>query len=254
MERNKNINLTAWEEYDATQVDCWPFRRSTDVIDGCVMSVGNMVGGYHFTIEGVGFLNSEAAYIAGMFSQGTEQHNQIQEMCRVNNNGFMAKKTIRNTYADIKRADWPEMNIQWMLYVVWCKVVTNADFRKTLMAIPMTATIIEESTFQNGLTAQVWGTKNEELRRYAYARKCELSGILPTKAAIDRQIDEERLTICRKRGVFSGINAMGKILMLCQEAVANNTVPPIDVELLRSKNIVFFGKTLTFDNIPTVAM
>lgn len=252
MERNKNINLNSWEEYDASQLDCWPFRRSTDVINGCVLSLGNMVGGFPFIIEGQSFFNSEAAYIAGMFSQGTDLHNQIQELCKVNNNGFMAKKTIRNTYADIKRSDWAEMNIQWMLYVVWCKVATNTDFRKTLMAIPSTVTIIEESTFQNGSTAQVWGTKNDELRRYTYARKKELAITLPNRASIERQLDNERLSICRKQGVFKGVNAMGKILMLCQEAVLNHTIPPIDVELLRSKKIMFFGKKLTFDVIPIV--
>ena len=42
-------------------------------------------------------------------------------------------------------------------------------------------------------------------------------------------------------------NNMGKILMMCKIALQNNTVPPIDYELLRAKKIYLFGKLLTFD-------
>ena len=48
-------------------------------------------------------------------------------------------------------------------------------------------------------------------------------------------------------GCFVGENNMGKILMLCKIALRNNTVPPIDYELLRAKKIYLFGKLLTFD-------
>lgn len=40
---------------------------------------------------------------------------------------------------------------------------------------------------------------------------------------------------------------MGKILMLCKIALRNNTVPPIDYDLLREKKIYLFGELLTFD-------
>ncbi len=48
-------------------------------------------------------------------------------------------------------------------------------------------------------------------------------------------------------GCFVGENNMGKILMLCKIALRNNTVPPIDYELLREKKIYLFGELLTFD-------
>ena len=48
-------------------------------------------------------------------------------------------------------------------------------------------------------------------------------------------------------GCFVGENNMGKIMMLCKIALRNNTVPPIDYELLREKKIYLFGELLTFD-------
>lgn len=249
--RDNNIVLDRVERYDATQLDCYPFRRGTDTIDNKSLAIGNMVSGFPFVIEGVEFQNSEAAYIAGMFSDGSEKHNTLQEELRVNTNGFLAKKTIRRFNEGIMRTDWKEYNIQWMLYTVWCKVATNPTFRRILMAIPSTATIIEDSTFQAGPTAMVWGTKNDIMRKTSNKRKTELENTM-CKAAVNRQLDEERLSIWRKQGEFVGKNLMGKILMLCQNAVLNNTTPPIDVELLRNKKINFFGNILTFDNIPVI--
>ena len=43
-----------------------------------------------------------------------------------------------------------------------------------------------------------------------------------------------------------GINCMGKILKMCQLALLDGTEPPIDYDLLRSKQIYLLGKLLTF--------
>lgn len=48
-------------------------------------------------------------------------------------------------------------------------------------------------------------------------------------------------------GVFRGTNAMGKTLMLCKQCLHDNTVPDIDYELLRRKNIYINGERLVFD-------
>ena len=40
---------------------------------------------------------------------------------------------------------------------------------------------------------------------------------------------------------------MGKILKMCQIALRNNVIPPIDYDLLREKKIYLFGELLTFD-------
>lgn len=245
------IILDRVEAYDASTLNCYAFRRGTDSVEGHSLAVGNMVSGFPFAVEGVTFQNSECAYIVGMFSDNTDNHHELQEALQVETNGFMAKKKIRRFNEDKKRVDWEEFNIQWMLYCVWCKVVGNSHFRDMLLAIPSDAVIIEDSTFQNGTTAAVWGTKNAIQRRLVadYKKQLEVDG--NSKAAIKRACDEKRLGEWRKQGVFVGKNLMGKILMLCRDAVMRGTTPDIDLELLRSKQIYLFGKLLTFDSMPT---
>lgn len=249
---SKSIILDREEAYDASMLNCYAFRRGTDSVEGHSLSVGNMVSGFRFAIEGVTFQNSECAYIAGMFSDDTDNHLELQEALQAESNGFIAKKKIRRFNEDKKRTDWEEFNVQWMLYCVWCKVVNNRDFRDMLLAIPSDAVIIEDSTFQNSATAAVWGTKNATQRHLVAEYKKQLEADGHNKAAIKRACDEKRLGEWRKQGVFVGKNLMGKILMLCRDAVLRSTTPDIDIELLRSKRIYLFGKLLTFDSIPTV--
>lgn len=246
-----SIILDRVEAYDASTLNCYAFRRGTDSIEGHALAVGNMVSGFPYAIDGVTFQNSECAYIAGMFSDNTHNHLELQEALQAETNGFMAKKKIRRFNEDKKRADWEEFNVQWMLYCVWCKVVGNADFREMLLAIPSDAVIIEDSTFQKGATAAVWGTKNTTQRRLVADYKKQLEAEGNSKAAIKRACDEKRLGEWRKQGVYVGKNLMGKILMLCRDAVMRGTTPNIDLELLRSKQIYLFGKLLTFDSMPT---
>ena len=47
-------------------------------------------------------------------------------------------------------------------------------------------------------------------------------------------------------GKLVGGNAMGKILMLCRDALRNHQEPFIDYDLLRSKHIYLLGQLLTF--------
>lgn len=246
------IILDRVEVYDASTLNCYAFRRGTDSVEGHSLAVGNMVSGFPFAVEGVTFQNSECAYIAGMFSSNTDNHLSLQETLQAEANGFIAKKKIRRFNEDKKRADWEEFNVQWMLYCVWCKVVSNREFRDMLLAIPSDAVIIEDSTFQNGSTATVWGTKNATERRLVADYKKQLEADRHSKAAIKRACDKKRLGEWRKQGVFVGKNLMGKILMLCRDAVLCGTTPDIDLELLRSKRIYLFGKLLTFDSIPTI--
>lgn len=247
-----SIILDREEAYDASTLNCYAFRRGTDTVDGHALAVGNMVSGFPFAVEGVTFQNSECAYIAGMFSDDNSHHANLQEALREETNGFMAKKKIRRFNEECKRADWEEFNIQWMLYCVWCKVVGNAEFRKMLLDIPSDAVIIEDSTFQNGKTAAIWGTKNKVQRELIQEYKTSLERDGLSKASIKRACDEKRLGEWRMKGVFVGKNLMGKILMLCRDAVVRGVTPDIDLELLRSKHIYLFGKLLTFDKIPTL--
>ena len=73
---NFNISETfcRTEAYDATVLNCYAFRHGYDVRNGIVLSLGDMVSGYPFEIEGIRFENSECAYIAGAFSLGTSMN------------------------------------------------------------------------------------------------------------------------------------------------------------------------------------
>lgn len=249
---SSSIVLDRVETYDASTVNCYAFRRGTDIIDGHALAIGNMVSGYPFDIQENTFYNSECAYIAGMFSDNNDSHTELQEALRDEANGFMAKKKIRRFNEDCKRADWEEFNVQWMFYCVWCKVANNAAFRKMLLDIPSDAVIIEDSTFQNGRTAAIWGTKNKVQRQLTLEYKKTLAADGLSKAAIKKACDEKRLGEWRKQGIFVGKNLMGKILMLCRDAAMRGTTPNINLELLRSKHIYLFGVQLYLDELPTV--
>ena len=136
---NKNVNfcgcknaivLDRVETYDASVLDCYAFRRGSDIIDGLSLALGNMVSGYPFDLEGIRFQNSECAYIAGMFSDNCEEHEKLQKELAEENNGWLAKKKIRRKDEALKRKDWEEFNVMWMLYVVWNKVKGNEEFKK----------------------------------------------------------------------------------------------------------------------------
>lgn len=235
------------EAYNAASLNCYAFRRGTDERNGIVLSLGNMVSGYPFILDGVRFHNSECAYIAGAFSDGTAEHLALQERLAESTNGFMAKKAIRKPNEALKRADWEAFNVQWMLCVVWAKCLGNADFRKLLLSLPVDAVIIEDSTFQAGATATVWGTRNAELKKRLNLLKNELKAKGMTKAAIKRELDAKRLGELATLGEFRGKNVMGKILMACRDALRNGSVPQIDYALLREKRINLLGHFLTFE-------
>lgn len=242
--------LVREEVYQASLVDCYAFRRGSDVVDGRALALGNMVGGFPFEIEGVIFRNSESAYIAGMFSDSTVAHTAIQVELLAEANGFMAKKRVKRINEAIKREDWEEFNMMWMLYVVWCKAVGNIDFQRLLLSLPSDVVIIEDSTFQKSPTASFWGTKNREQSLLHRALDKRLKGEGISKCSRSKILDSKRLLEWRRIGCFEGCNVMGKILMLCRDALKERTVPAIDLDLLRSKNIFLLGNRLTFDCIP----
>lgn len=147
------------EAYNASELDCYAFRHGTDVVCGRSLALGNMVSGFPLEINGIRFHNSEAAYIAGMFSDGSERHRGLQEALSANTNGFMAKKALRRQNECWAREDFPTFCKEWMLYVVWQKCVTNNDFRRLLRAIPLSAVIIEDSTFSEWCARHAVGDK-----------------------------------------------------------------------------------------------
>ena len=240
-------NFSCVEAYNASALNCYAFRRGTDTKEGIVLSLGNMVSGYPFEIEGIRFENSECAYIAGAFSNGTDAHLDVQRQLAVCTNGFMAKKGIRKPHQADVRSDWESFNVQWMFYVVWQKCLGNSDFRKLLLSLPKDTVIIEDSTFQTGRTATVWGTRNAELKKRINAYKKELKAQGMSKAAIKRALDAKRLGEWSTIGEFVGQNVMGKVLMTCREALVEGVEPAIDYTLLRNAHINLLGKEITFN-------
>ena len=239
--------LVREEAYDASSLNCFAFRHGYDVRQGLSLSLGNMVRGFGFDLQGIHFHNSECAYIAGAFSYGTDAHLAIQRQLVVCDNGYAAKKSIRKPYESLKRSDWERFNVQWMLYVVWQKCLGNEAFRNLLLSFPKDAVIIEDSTFQRGSTATVWGTRNVELKRRLNAYKKVLKAQGMCKAAIKREQDRMRLGEWSTTGIFRGQNLMGKILMVCKQALEQGAEPPFDYALLQDAHINLLGRELTFN-------
>lgn len=242
-----DIVLGRTEMYDASKLNCWPFCRATDVRDGIPLSLGNLCKGYPFALNGHIFLTSEAAYLCGEFSDSSSKQS-IQYSLMEEPNAFLTKKVIKRKNLKYVRQDWEEIRLQWMLYVVWQKCIGNSNFRNLLLSIPNDVVIIEDSTANHGATSSVWGAKNKELRNVRRALKKELIAHNPTmkKKDLNKLISEQ----CGKItdvGNFVGENNMGKILKMCQIALRNNVIPPIDYELLRKKKIYLFGELLTFN-------
>lgn len=236
------------EHYDATKILTYAFRRKDDLRKGQWIPFGNMNQGFPFKIFGQHFHTSEAAYISGLFSDGSPKHIEIQQALIAEKNGYSAKKDIRQKNDGFKRKDWESFNVQWMLYVVWQKVKQNRKFRDLLMAVPNNAIIIEDSTYQTGTTSDFWGAKNDD--RKEFSKDVEL---LLEAEDLDISIDEEdagrdRIVndVCNY-GTYVGYNAMGKILTICRQCLENKTEPEIDYDLLKSKHIHMLAEEVNFD-------
>lgn len=229
--------LTREEEYDGSKYLLYPFRG---LVDNRLL--GNMSGGFGFKMQGVDFLNSEAAYICGLFSNNTKEHIDLQKKLIAEKNGKLVKGDIRFHNQDKARKDWNEFNVQWMLYVAWQKVKGNKDFQNLLKAIPDGATIIEDVSFKHAPkqrqdTNIFWGARNPD-------RKDFENKIKNIASAKDNQ---ERVNDFVQYGIYKGCNVMGKILMICRKCLIEGTEPEIDYELLRSKDIYLLGKKINFD-------
>lgn len=239
--------LVREEAYDASSLNCFAFRHGYDVRQGLSLSLGNMVRGYGFDLQGIHFHYSECAYIAGAFSYGTDAHLAIQRQLVVCDNGYAAKKSIRKPHDGEKHSDWERFNVQWMLYVVWQKCLSNEAFRNLLLSFPKDAVIIEDSTSLKGHRATIWGCRNDELKKRLNALRKELKAQGVCKAAIKREQDKMRLGEWSTIGVFKGQNVMGKILMTCKQALEQGTEPPINYALLQDAHINLLGRELTFN-------
>lgn len=249
------IDLFKKEQYDTSKLYTWSFRKSDDEREEILNDLGNMCQGYPFKICGEKFLNSECAYVSGMFSQNTPKAIEIQKELQQSDNGYQAKKAIRRKYEQVglSRDDWNSFNVQWMLFVVWCKVMQNKKFAEKLRKIPPYAIIVENSTFQKVQkgkdTAAFWGMRNQAIKDAIQTLEsaAEVQNYSASKKDIEKAKIAARNSV-NHIGIWDGVNCMGKILTICKHCLEDGTEPPIDYDLLRSKQIYLFGKLLTFDN------
>lgn len=245
--------LTRHEEYDAALYPCLgysggvfnvlPLMCTSDDPTIRYKASGffsNMKSVYPFELCGVQFHSAESAYICGLFSSGTAEHIEIQQQLIDETNGWKAKKVIRHDNEDKGRTDWHEFNVQWMLYVVWHKIMGNGQFKSFLTAVPEYYTLIEDTTFfpkTKNDTSDFWGCRNFKIREYSDLVK------LYKKKHPDAQYDKTIKDV----GIYEGCNVMGKILMICKEHLKLKTCPEIDYDLLRSKHIHLLGQELLFN-------
>lgn len=241
-----DIDLAKREEYDASLVEIKSFRHNYDVVDNGIFALGNMCGGYPFLLNGVPFNNSEAAYIAGLFSDNTTEHIRVQKLLTENNDGYAAKKEIRKRNEVIARSkeDWEQFNVEWMKYVVWQKCKGNKDFANLLKKIPDETMIVENSTGMTGATADFWGCFNPELEAIRDAKEELFKRKYPK--AKKEELNAER-NKWHNFGIWRGTNEMGKILKMCSICLKQGVEMPIDYALLNSKHIFLLGKEIHFE-------
>lgn len=252
----EDIILDRIEHYDATNTNCWSYRKKGDVRDGIIINLGNMVKGYPFSVLGIPFNDSECAYIAGGYSNKGIEYTAIQELLsKYEKGGYNAKREYRKTKNEVTslfRKDWETFNIDWMLFIIWQKCMTNDDFKKLLLSIPRNAQILEDTSYHHGRTSDIWGAKNPILTKIRQKKSDRFKERMLEKGICNETIIDENMQIIENRinayGIWTGKNVMGKILKICQLALMDNTAPPINYKLLRNSNIYWFGSLLDFES------
>lgn len=240
---NVSLVLGKEEQYVATP-KVWAFHKANDIINGINVKLSNMFGGFAFDSMGNTWSDSEKLYLCGEFSHNTEEFLNIQKELIANTSGYAAKRFTKSKYKKLVREDFPEFRLQWMLWCVWQKCKGSAAFRRLLSSIPEDVILVENTTRDNGGTAEIWGCRNKEIveKRIELEKslKEKFEDIL-TKKDLKKKISIE-INKINDIGVWVGQNNIGKILMMCKEALKKGVEPDIDYNLLESKNIYILGK------------
>ena len=242
-----SIRLLQDEDYDCTNLNVWSYRKGTDSRDGVSLRFGNMCNGFPFSLGGVTFANSECAYVAGAYASNDSDSLRIQKKISMENNGQKCKRVYRRLpeYTKFIREDFYDYNVQYMMFVVWIKAMSNESFGELLRNIPLDAHVVENTTLHKGSTAQFWGAKNKELMtsREIVENEIDMSCLYRFKY----QRYEAKMLAANSIndiGHFVGKNVMGKIIKLCSLGLVFNAVPPIDKDLLRNKKLFVYGRPL----------
>jgi predicted NAD-dependent protein-ADP-ribosyltransferase YbiA (DUF1768 family) len=249
--KTSEIILGRVEYINASHFNCLSFAKASDMVNGINVRLSNMAGGYPFPFGGVTWRDSETLYLCGEFSDSSEKHLLVQEDMQRQTSGFAAKRFVKKRNKANIRQDFADFRIQWMLYVVWQKCMGNADFANLLLMLPHDAIIIEDTTKQHGDTKEVWGCTNIELTarrtevKKETVRQAKASNPKISKTALKRIVNSET---CKVNGIgtFVGQNNLGKILMICRDCLIQGVEPPIDYNLLETKDIHILGKRISF--------
>jgi len=244
-----SIELDNEQTYDCTNLNVWSFSKGGDVREGINIKFGNMCNGFPVEIAGLKFHNSECAYIAGAYS-GTDGNSvRIQREISAMINGLTCKRKYRgsNQYSGYIRNDFHTFNVQWMVYVVWQKCLQNDGFADLLKQIPVDAHVVENSSSMNKPTAIFWGAKNKELMavRDVVANEVAISSSFRFK----KDLQKAKMLASNQInniGSFVGKNVMGKIIKVCSLSIIYGQQPPIDFDMLHSRQIAMDGKLIQF--------
>ena len=168
--------------------------------------LGNMSGGFHFTLFDMKWYSSEHLYLCGEWSFNTERCIEAQKYVRKMKSGAWAWRYSKAKYKKDIRPDFLTFRHQWMLWCVWQKCRLNKKFAKQLKSVPDDVIIVERVKKYD----HVWATNADE------------------------------------NAVLHGANAMGKILTICRRHLIVGTTPKIDTDLLNASNIYILGQRLQF--------
>ncbi len=235
-------------EVIAASPKVWPVQKADDIIHGINLKLSNMFKGFPFEAAGHTWQDSERLYLLGEFSTDSAEHIAIQKDLTFSyTSGYAAKRFGKSKHKAQVRKDFAEFRLQWMFWVVWQKVKGSKAFQELLLQIPSDVYILENTSTDNGGSAEIWGCRNKQLTeaRARYINKVKAENSHLSKKALEALIAIERNRI-DSVGTWQGQNGMGKILMICRRCIIEGTEPQIDLELLRSKKIHIFGKLLTF--------
>lgn len=180
--------------------------------------LGNMSGGFRFTLFDMLWYSSEHLYLCGEWSLDTDRCIEAQKYVRKMKSGTWAWRYSKVKYKKDIRPDFPSFRLQWMLWCVWQKCKLNEariinqkshpeqKFANLLTSVPDDVVIVEVVKKND----PVWATNSD------------------------------------KNGTLHGGNAMGKILTICRRHLLAGTTPNINTDLLNASNIHILGQRIQF--------
>lgn len=210
-ELHNNIGAIRTFEYD-------------EVVSFCEVSkewgqFSNMSSAFPVEYNGEVYPTSEHLYISGLFPS----YPSIREDILAHPNAMFCKRKFRSkAYLPFARADWDDINVEWMKMALNLKYQQNPDFRR-LLEDTGDKIILEDSTTHTGTdpygghSSFFWGAKDLKKReaissaRREHRKKLKAEGLSP--AQVKKRCKELKYSIynlvCDR---YIGRNVMGLLL------------------------------------------